>query len=60
MKHSIDTIQTVSRITTYEVDAVDIEQAKEKLQAYLDNGLNAKDIEYYEPEDEGAEETIIE
>jgi hypothetical protein len=60
MKHSIDTIQTVSRITTYEVDADDIDQAKEKLQAYLDNGLNAKDIEYYEPEDDGGEETIIE
>ena len=59
MKHSIDTIQTVSRITTYEVDAEDINQAKEKLQAYLDNGLHAKDIEYYEPEDDGGEETII-
>jgi hypothetical protein len=60
MKHSIDTIQSISRITTYEVDAEDINQAKEKLQNYLNNGLYAKDIEYYEPEDDSGEETIIE
>jgi hypothetical protein len=57
---TIDTTQSVTRITTYVVDASNLEEAKAKLQAYLEDGSDKKGIRYYDPpEEECGEETII-
>ena len=57
--YTIDTTQSITRTTTYKVNAKDENDARKKLQGYLDEGLYRKDIGYYDPEEDGGEETII-